>query len=177
MSRRGLLEFLELEEWVGQRWHRWASRAASYPHYPEAMVRFRELEKSLAVFFRLSGGDPGLELSVISARTSGHRLRWRQRLGFDEELLDLARVDEQHLLLPPHIDLLPDRDLNRDLYFRLSRTYCAGISSPSGKCGAPVVWCWHIIRAWALAMTDCVQHCWRFAPGGDYRLWRKRWRL
>jgi nitric oxide reductase NorD protein len=130
MSRRRLLEFLELEEWVGQRWHRWASRTASYPHYPEAMVRLRELEKSLAVFFRLSGGDPGLELSVISARTSGHRLRWRQRLGFDEELVDLARVDEQHLLLPPHIDLLPDRDLNRDLYFWLAAYLAAARALP-----------------------------------------------
>ena len=131
MSRRGLLEFLELEEWVGQRWHRWASRAASYPHYPEAMVRFRALEKSLAVFFRLSGGDPGLELGAISARVSGHRLRWRQRLGFDEELLDLARVDEQHLLLPPHIDLLPDRNLNRDLYFWLAAYLACAQSLPS----------------------------------------------
>lgn len=131
MSRRGLLEFLELEEWVGQRWHRWASRAASYPHYPEAMVRFRALEKSLAVFFRLSGGDPGLELGAISARASGHRLRWRQRLGFDEELLDLARVDEQHLLLPPHIDLLPDRNLNRDLYFWLAAYLACARSLPS----------------------------------------------
>jgi nitric oxide reductase NorD protein len=94
------------------------------------MVRFRELEKSLAVFFRISGGDQGLELSAISARASGHRLRWRQRLGFDEELLDLARVDEQHLLLPPYIDLFPDRDLNRDLYFWLAAYLACARSLP-----------------------------------------------
>ncbi len=128
MGRRGFLEFLELEEWVGRRWHHWASRAASYPRHPEAAVELKEVERSLAVFFRLSGGDPGLELGAISPRVSGHRLRWRQRLGFDEEPLDLARVDEQYLLLPPRIDLFSDRDLNRDLYIWLA-AYLACVRS------------------------------------------------
>lgn len=124
----GRLSFLELEEWVGQRWNRWASQAASYSRYPEAAVELKEMERSLAVFFRLSGGDPGLELGAISPRISAHRLRWRQRLGFDEELLDLARVDEQHLLLPPRIDLFAERSLNRDLYVWLA-AYLAGARS------------------------------------------------
>jgi nitric oxide reductase NorD protein len=120
MGRRGVLEFLELEEWVGRRWHRWASRADSYPRHPEAVVELQEVHRSLAVFFRLSGGDPGLELGAISPRVSGHRLRWRQRLGFDEEPLNLARVDERHLLLPPRIDLFSNCSLNRDMYFWLA---------------------------------------------------------
>lgn len=120
MGRRSVLELLELEEWVGRRWHLWASRAVSYPRHPEVVVELKEVERSLAVFFRLSGGDPGLEVGAISPRVSGHRLRWRQRLGFDEEPLDLARVDERHLLLPPRIELFPHRHLNRDLYFWLA---------------------------------------------------------
>ncbi len=115
-----VLEFLELEEWVGRHWHRWASRSTSYPRYPAATAELREVASALAVFFRVSGGDPGIQVEAITARASGHRLNWRQRLGFDQEPVERARLDEQHLLLPPRIDLFPERELNRDLYFWLA---------------------------------------------------------
>lgn len=60
-----MLEFLEVEEFVGRHWHRWASRAASYPEYPEAAVTLDEVSRSLGVLFRASGGDPGDRKSVV----------------------------------------------------------------------------------------------------------------
>ncbi|HSH49643.1 MAG TPA: protein norD, partial [Halomonas sp.] len=114
------LDFLEVEEFVGRHWHRWASGAASYPRHPEAAVHLEALRGVLGVFFRASGGEAGLEVAAIAARSSSHRLSLRQRLGFDEETLDLARRDEENLLLPPSIDLFAEAALNRDLYFWLA---------------------------------------------------------
>nr|WP_298373947.1 VWA domain-containing protein [uncultured Halomonas sp.] len=114
------LDFLEVEEFVGRHWHRWASNATSYPHHPEAAVHLEDLRVVLGVFFRASGGEAGLEVAAIAARNSTHRLSLRQRLGFDEETLDIARRDEENLLLPPTLDLFADAALNRDLYFWLA---------------------------------------------------------
>ncbi|WP_227370055.1 nitric oxide reductase activation protein NorD [Halomonas sp. M20] len=114
------LDFLEVEEFVGRHWHRWASNATSYPHHPEAAVQLEDLRVVLGVFFRASGGEAGLEVAAIAARNSTHRLSLRQRLGFDEEILDIARRDEENLLLPPTLDLFADAALNRDLYFWLA---------------------------------------------------------
>ena len=114
-----MLDFLEVEEFVGRHWHRWASGAVSYPRHPEAAVRLEELRGVLDVFFRASGGERGVEVAAIAARGSRHRLSLRQRLGFDEEILDVARRDEENLLLPPKLELFPEVSLNRDLYFWL----------------------------------------------------------
>ncbi|MDR5866842.1 nitric oxide reductase activation protein NorD [Halomonas koreensis] len=115
-----MLDFLEVEEFVGRHWHRWASGAASYPDHPEAAVHLETLRPMLGVFFRAGGGEAGIEVGAIAARASSHRLSLRQRLGLDEEALDQARRDEEHLLLPPRIALFDEAALNRDLYLWLT---------------------------------------------------------
>ncbi|WP_447044122.1 VWA domain-containing protein [Vreelandella sp. H-I2] len=120
-----MLDFLEVEEFVGRHWHRWASVAASYPDHPDAAVQLETLRPMLGVFFRASGGEAGIDVSAIAGRSSSHRLSLRQRLGFDEEVLDQARRDEERLLLPPRIALFSDAALNRDLYLWLV-AYLAG---------------------------------------------------
>ncbi|MFO7551476.1 MAG: VWA domain-containing protein [Haliea sp.] len=115
-----MLHFLELEELVGRYWHRWASAAGSWPHHAAAAVSLEDIAPVLAVFFRAVGGEGSAALGAIAARESGHRLRLRQRLGFDRERLDQARIDEESLLLPPVIGLFPERALNRELYFWLA---------------------------------------------------------
>ncbi|WP_017431243.1 nitric oxide reductase activation protein NorD [Vreelandella jeotgali] len=115
-----MLDFLEVEEFVGRHWHRWASRAESYPDYPEAAVMLDDVLPVLGVFFRAAGGDAGVEVAPIQRRASRHRLSLRQRLGLDEEALDQARRDEDHLLLPPRLALFDDARLNRDLYLWLT---------------------------------------------------------
>ncbi|WP_280554182.1 VWA domain-containing protein [Halomonas sp. 25-S5] len=115
-----MLDFLEVEETVGRFWHRWASGAASYPDHPEAAVTLESLRPMLGVFFRAGGGEAGVEVAAIARRGSAHRLSLRQRLGLDEEDLDQARRDEEHLLLPPRLALFPEAALNRDLYLWLT---------------------------------------------------------
>ncbi|WP_163557748.1 VWA domain-containing protein [Halomonas sp. NO4] len=121
-----MLDFLEVEEFVGRHWHRWASSATSYPDHPEAAVRLDDLRTLLGVFFRSGGGESGVEVAAIARRNSRHRLSLRQRLGLDEEALDQARRDEEHLLLPPRIALFPEAALNRDLYLWLTAYLATG---------------------------------------------------
>lgn len=116
-----MLHWLEFEEMVGKAWHRWAlSRSASFPHYSSAAVSLESVSGSLAVFFRASGGASGIAVTSAAARVSRHRLSLRQRLGLDEEVLDLARLDEESLLLPPSIAFFDNQELNRDLYYWLA---------------------------------------------------------
>lgn len=116
-----MFEWLEFEENVGRFWHRWvSSRTTSFPNYPESAVRLDTISGPLAVYFRASGGAGAVALAPIAARASSHRLNVRQRVGLAEEILDVARLDEENLLLPPCIALFEDATLNRSLYFWLA---------------------------------------------------------
>ncbi|MBI1207127.1 MAG: VWA domain-containing protein [Azospirillum sp.] len=112
--------WLEPEEWIGRQWHRWASRSASYPRHPESAVRLELIRHSLTVFFRGLGGDPGLQVAETPSGRSGHRLSLRQRLGFDDEDIAAARLDQAFLHLPESLDFLPSAALNRRHYFWLA---------------------------------------------------------
>lgn len=111
---------LELEEQAGRLWHRLLGQRPSWPTFPAAAVELEPLKASLAVFFRGAGGAPGLELAAGAARGSGHRLRLRQRLAMDEERLVRAERTDELVLLPARLDLLPEPQLNRDLYLWLA---------------------------------------------------------
>lgn len=115
-----MLDFLELEETVGQLWHRLVGRTATYPRYPELGVSLDEVRGQLAVFFRGLGGEPGVQLAGSTARTSPHRLNFLQRLGVTEERLEQPGRDTATLFLPPSIDLFPSARLNRELYLWLA---------------------------------------------------------
>ncbi|MBQ0818777.1 protein norD, partial [Microvirga sp. HBU67558] len=65
-----MLDFLELEETVGQFWHRLVGRAVTYPRYPELGVSLDEVRGSLPVFFRGLGGETGVQLAGSAARAS-----------------------------------------------------------------------------------------------------------
>lgn len=115
-----MFDFLELEETVGRAWHRLVGGAASYPRHPEHAVTLAETEGSLAVLFRGCGGEAAVQLAATGARTSRHRLRWRQRVGLGEERLAHPGRDSASLFLPERIDLFPDRALNSALYHWLT---------------------------------------------------------
>jgi nitric oxide reductase NorD protein len=115
-----MLDFLELEETVGQFWHRLVGRAVTYPRHPEHGVSLDEVRPSLAVFFRGLGGETGVQLAGTSARSSSHRLNLLQRIGVAEERLEQPGRDAATLFLPPRIELFPSRTLNRSLYLWLA---------------------------------------------------------
>jgi len=123
-----MLDFLELEETVGQLWHRLVGHAATYPRYPELGVSLEEIRGELAVFFRGLGGEAGVQLAGTAARASSHRLNFLQRLGVAEERMEQPGRDAATLFLPPRIDLFPSAALNRSLYLWLA-AYFAHIST------------------------------------------------
>jgi nitric oxide reductase NorD protein len=107
----------EPEETIGQQWHRLVGGASSWPHHPQAAVRFEELRGRLGVMFRALGGPGGVRLVAAGATISRHRLGLRARLGLGAaERLDMPRYDGATLQLPPAFDLLPERALNEALY-------------------------------------------------------------
>lgn len=115
-----MLDFLELEETVGQFWHRLVGRADTYPRHPEQGVALDEVRGSLGVFFRGLGGEAGVQLAGTAARASSHRLNLRQRIGIAEERLEQPGRDPATLFLPPKIELFPSKALNRSLYVWLA---------------------------------------------------------
>ena len=125
-----MLDFLELEETVGQFWHRLVGRAVTYPRYPELGVSLDEVRGSLAVFFRGLGGEAGVQLAGTAARASSHRLNFLQRLGVTEERLEQPGRDAATLFLPPRIELFPSSVLNRSLYLWLAAYFAHVPTSP-----------------------------------------------
>ena len=107
----------EFEELVGRFWHGWAARATSYPYHPDARAEFEPLRDTLAVYFRALGGPGGVALTTAQATGREHRLSWRQRLGFEREPMELARLDGENLILPKANALFPEPADNRSLYF------------------------------------------------------------
>lgn len=123
-------QIFEVEEIAGQMWHRWASKAVSYSRFPEAGVSLDSVESALGVLFRALGGSGALTLSAVEPRPSEHRLSFRQKLGFDRESVDLACIDNEHLLLPPRMDYFPEYRLNRYAYTWLV-AFLAQLPEPS----------------------------------------------
>ncbi|ATN36090.1 protein norD [Rhizobium sp. ACO-34A] len=115
-----MLDFLELEETVGRAWHNIAGNTRTWPRYPQAAVSLEEIQPMLVVCFRGFGGERTVQMAPARGRTSGHRLKFRQRLGLGEEKLVQPGRDHATLMLPPVIDLMPEADLNRDLYVWLA---------------------------------------------------------
>ena len=104
-----MLDFLELEETVGRAWHRLVGATASYPRSSRAGGDAgRGAAAQLAVMFRALGGEAGVQLAGASARKSGHRLGWRQRIGLGEERLDQPGRDAA-----TRVPAGPDRAVSR----------------------------------------------------------------
>ena len=115
-----MLEFLELEETVGKFWHRLVGSTSSLPRHPDHAVTFDDVKPFLATCFRGFGGEAAAQLGPAHAKTSSHRLRFRQLVGLGEEKAAWATRDDGTVLLPPVVELFPNRALNRDLYVWLA---------------------------------------------------------
>lgn len=115
-----MLDFLELEETVGRVWNRLVGDTRTWPRYPQAAVRLCDIQPVLAVCFRGFGGEAAVQIAPARGRTSGHRLKLRQRIGLGEEKLVQPGRDHATLMLPAEIDIFPQAALNRDLYLWLA---------------------------------------------------------
>lgn len=108
-----------MEEYVGKLWHNWVTKTSG-GHYPEAVVKLAEIEKTAGILFRAFGGDPGLKVASATAEQHGARRSWLQRLAGSNEKVAQARRDDETLRLPPEIAAFPEKSLNRDLYLWLA---------------------------------------------------------
>lgn len=107
-----------MEEKVGSWWDALIKKAA-YRGHPQAAVRLDGMEKVAPVFFRAMGGNPALGLrSTVGTSHQGKR-SLLERIAGTNERVELAWSDDKSLFLPEQIDLFPDRNLNRKLYFWL----------------------------------------------------------
>lgn len=111
-----MLDFLELEETVGRAWHRLVGGAASYPVHADHAVSLAEIRPRIAVMFRALGGEAGVQIASASARRTGHRLGWRQRIGLGDERLEQPGRDAATIFLPDSLAIFADRELNAALY-------------------------------------------------------------
>ncbi|MBR0816956.1 nitric oxide reductase activation protein NorD [Bradyrhizobium liaoningense] len=111
-----MLDFLELEESVGRAWHRLVGGAASYPVHADHAVSLTEVRSRIAIMFRALGGETGVQIASASARRSGHRLGWLQRIGLGDERLEQPGRDAATIFLPDSIAIFADRELNATLY-------------------------------------------------------------
>lgn len=111
-----ILDLLELEETVGRAWHRLVGGAASYPVHADHAVSLAEIRPRIAVMFRALGGEAGVQIASASARRTGHRLGWRQRIGLGDERLEQPGRDAATIFLPDSLAIFADRELNAALY-------------------------------------------------------------
>ncbi|MGD9670529.1 MAG: nitric oxide reductase activation protein NorD [Hyphomicrobiaceae bacterium] len=112
-----LLHLLEPEETIGNLWHNLVGDRTDVARFPQAAVSFEEIEAALRIFFHALGGNTNVEIVPAIDRTSSHRLTLRQRLGRRNERIPVTAYDGLRLQLPSSFDLLPERALNRQLYF------------------------------------------------------------
>jgi nitric oxide reductase NorD protein len=112
-------KFFEMEESVGEIWHRLITRAAE-TRYPEAAVELAEVERTVGIMFRALGGDGGLDVEATNATEHGARRGLLQRVAGSNRRVELAWRDDQSLRLPSVIDYFPEKSLNRDLYIWLA---------------------------------------------------------
>ena len=121
-----------MEEHVGQLWDRLIT-SVSDRSYKQATVTLSDVSKPLGIFFRALGGDGGLRI-VESAATQHYAKRnWKHRVAGTGKYVELSWQDEDTLHLPKQINVFPDPDLNKDLYYWLAAINAQCLENPSAR--------------------------------------------
>ncbi|HNB45279.1 MAG TPA: VWA domain-containing protein, partial [Burkholderiaceae bacterium] len=119
-----------MEEWVGQQWHRFITRAADRQH-AAAAVNLPEMERAIGLLFRAGGGPATVRVSSAAARRVGGSRNLLQRIAGSGTHADLPRLEPEALALPARIAVFPEAALNRSLYLWLAAlAACGGHGQP-----------------------------------------------
>lgn len=108
-----------MEELVGLKWHRLVTGLARRGH-PAARVDLEAERPRLGLVFRALGGDPALRIEAATPRALGTRRNLVQRLAGTGAQAELAWREGDVLRLPASLTVLPELQLNRDLYLWLA---------------------------------------------------------
>ncbi|MEH6631908.1 MAG: VWA domain-containing protein [Halopseudomonas aestusnigri] len=134
----GIMELIEVEEFVGRKWHTLISGADSYASFEDQVVSLEDVRASLSVFFRALGGENAVEIAATGQEKSEHRLSFRQKLGMDIEKLQRSTLDGRTLMLPEKISIFPTSALNRDLFFWLAAFFTQNIEDEGRELSDPL---------------------------------------
>ncbi len=108
-----------MEEFVGQIWHKYITRAATL-EYKEASVELEDIRKQLSLQFRAFGGELAIELKKsIKSNWQGKRT-FLSKLAGAEQKIELASVTDNNLYLPQQIACFKEKELNQQCYLWLS---------------------------------------------------------
>lgn len=108
-----------MEEWVGERWHRFITRAADATH-PRAAVALEQVQRPIEMLFRAAGGDALVRVVPAAAQRIGGQRGWLQRVAGAGQRAALCTLDAETLALPPVLAVFDSPALNRDLYLWLA---------------------------------------------------------
>jgi nitric oxide reductase NorD protein len=108
-----------MEEWVGERWHRFITRAADTGFAAHA-VALPAVQQAAGLLFRAAGGASGVRVVPAAAARIGGPRNWLQRVAGSGLRAPVAVLDGETLALPPVIAVFDDAVLNRDLYLWLA---------------------------------------------------------
>lgn len=111
-------DLMEPEETMGNLWHGVAQRLAPITGYTASAVPLDVMRPSVAMLFRALGGRPGVEIAASPATASRHR-RGGAHLAEARVQERVATFDGRTLRLPPVMDALPTREMNRIGYLLL----------------------------------------------------------
>lgn len=109
-----------MEEWIGEHWHRFITRAAQRHEHTGAAVTLDEVQRSATLLFRAAGGPAGVRLVPAAASRLGGPRDWLQRLAGSGLRGERSLLDADTLALPPRIAVHDSATLNRDLYLWLA---------------------------------------------------------
>ncbi len=109
----------EVEEWVGNLWHRLATRYAD-SRFLQARVTLEEVRKELGIVYRALGGTAGVRVEAAVERPLIVPRTMMQRIAGSQRKIALPYLDEEVLALPEELAVFPDRELNYELYVFLA---------------------------------------------------------
>lgn len=121
-----------MEEHVGQIWDKLVTRLSD-KSYKESTVTLAEVSKPLGIFFRALGGDNALRIVESTATQHFAKRNWKHRVAGTGKYVELSWQDEDTLHLPRQINVFPDTELNKDLYYWLAAINAHSLENPSAK--------------------------------------------
>ncbi|HHL45724.1 MAG TPA: VWA domain-containing protein [Gammaproteobacteria bacterium] len=108
-----------MEEQVGKLWHSFITGRTTIG-YPQAAISFSELSQGLSTFYRAMGGDPAKNMGCTDKRRLRTRRAWLVRVAGTQRRFAMTWQDEKGVYFPERIDLFPQPELNKTLYFWLA---------------------------------------------------------
>ncbi len=121
-----------MEEHVGQIWDKLVTRLSDRS-YKDSAVTLLDVSKPLGIFFRALGGDNALRIVESTATQHFAKRNWKHRVAGTGKYVELSWQDEDTLHLPKQINVFPDTDLNKDLYYWLAAINAHTLENPSAK--------------------------------------------